>query len=197
MSDADASGPPPMSYQDLRRMVECAGSYRGEEAWIVIKKGKWHVKTSRPDPGKWDAVIPFQNPAAIRPVVKFAEIGVGGGRNVNLLKLKKKTGDLLTEEGPADAVFWSAAAVEKFLVPYYASVYGNQAIDVLQKLIDLLGTRQREANGPEVFAVAHMPKSEYVQVDEHSLAVLMVDPGANSEPYAVPLSQFSPMPPNE
>jgi hypothetical protein len=51
----------------------------------------------------------------------------------------------------ADAVFWSVAAVEKFLVPYYASF--KRTGDAAQKLLD-------EFAKADVVAILHLPNSE-------------------------------------
>jgi hypothetical protein len=71
-------------------------------------------------------------------------------------------------------VFWSASAVEKFLVPYYASVYGDTAPDVVDRLVNIFvpkGSPELGDNGDVPvedvvaddtnFAVIHLPSSEY------------------------------------
>jgi hypothetical protein len=54
----------------------------------------------------------------------------------------------------ADAVLWSLPAVEKFLVPYYASFM--ELKDVMANI------RDRFANNADVLAYIHMPNSEVV-----------------------------------
>jgi hypothetical protein len=186
MSNQSASDPKSLNYQQLRKMVECAASYRDVPAYIVVADGVWTVHTERPTVPEGGALIICESPGkpkgadAPEDTVKFARIGLDPhghdpDKTADLLNLplKEKGGGEVM--GPADAVFWSAAAVEKFLVPYYASVYGDQAPKHLTGLINLLGavrvddtsvplTEARGANDPVVFAIAHMPKSEYVQV---------------------------------
>jgi hypothetical protein len=77
--------------------------------------------------------------------------------------------------GPADAVFWSESAVEKFVIPYYASVYGNQAARAVGDILEAFhgdrgdgGGRGSKLTDPDVqtYAMAHIPKSEYVMLDD-------------------------------
>jgi hypothetical protein len=76
--------------------------------------------------------------------------------------------------GAADAVFWSESAVEKFLLPYYASVYGNQAAKAVSDIL-LAFHGDRGLGGPSAragaddeltYAMAHIPKSEYVMLSD-------------------------------
>lgn len=61
----------------------------------------------------------------------------------------------------ADALFWSAAAVDKFLLPYYASFVD---LDVLQKHV------VEAFQDPGVLAIVHLPDSETVIIDDVSIA---------------------------
>ena len=164
-----------LNYQELRMMVEAAASYRDQEVYLVVDDKGWSVETKRPDAPEGKAVIPCKSPGrpTARPSVGYARIGIDPtdpDKAANLLQL----GD---PSGPADAVFWTPAAVEKFLVPYYASVYGDRAPKKLTGLIDILGAvRDPSDDVGEAFAVAHMPKSEYVQVDGSGLGVLVRKP---------------------
>jgi hypothetical protein len=165
-----------LNYQELRMMVEAAASYRDQEVYLVVDDQGWSVQTQRPDAPEGKAVIPCKSPGrpTARPSVGYARIGIDPDhpdKAVNLLELEPG----ITNSG-ADAVFWTPAAVEKFLVPYYASVYGDRSPNKLTRLIDILGAaRDSSANAGEAFAVAHMPKSEYVQV-EGGLGVLVRKP---------------------
>jgi hypothetical protein len=74
-----------------------------------------------------------------------------------------------------DAVFWSEAAVEKFLFPYYASKYQWLAAHVLATLSRIFygyvpgGTEEVSARSEEEipFAIGHIPRSDYVELEEH------------------------------
>lgn len=188
--------PRTMTYQDLRRMTECAASYRGHKVWIVIDETGWRIEQSEPATAPGTSVIPYDNgvgkkPAKKNPRVESAKIRAQGMKKaVNLLDLKDKDGNDL---GPADAIFWTASAVEKFVVPYYASVYADEAPGKLEKIISVLDNVNEpsgsgagdQAAGP--FALAHMPKSEYVQV-EGAFAVLVSSPDGGH--VTVPITEY-------
>jgi hypothetical protein len=172
------AAPMTMSYQDLRKMAEAAASLRGEEFWMVIGPEGWEARTTEPEPGPDHVAIRCRNePTAVRPEVTRAELGTAAVENADLLRLKVDG-----REERADAVFWSAAAVEKFLVPYYASVYGNQAAPEIAKLVQVLdsppvggGGGDAAGTSPDAFALAHIPRSEYVVVSG-GIAVLAAGP---------------------
>jgi hypothetical protein len=202
MSERSALVAKTLNYQQLRQMVESAASYRDETVYIVVDDEGWRVETMMPVVKPGAAVIPCESPGATtgRPPVLLAKIGTNEEKPANLLDLKDRTGKAL---GPADAVFWTPAAVEKFVVPYYASVYGDQAPKKLTDLIGILGVVRPDddvvplaplsrpdslplapLSPPDSppFAVAHMPKSEYVQVDggtDGGMVVLAADAEGN------------------
>jgi hypothetical protein len=177
---ADTAGPRILTYQELRRAAEAAASFRNQEVYLVVDDQGWSIREERPDDPEGKAVIPIRSPGkepAAPPPVQVAQIGVDRTKPpADLLNLKDPQGKPL---GPADAVFWTSAAVEKFLVPYYASVYGDQSPKKLTDLINILGTVRDPSPGPnagDAFAVAHMPKSEYVQIADTGVAVLVHRP---------------------
>jgi hypothetical protein len=214
-----------LDYQALRAMAECASSVRGKKFWLVVHELGWTMVHEEPEPGPYTVVIECENPAvtnvarvdvallgtgmlagagepdaaALQSVLAPGSTGDGANRPrvVNLLDLynqKSKGG----EPTAADAVFWSESAVEKFLVPYYASVAGDQAEAAVGKLLNVFN-RGRQAgdgtvrNDEQPFAIAHIPKSEYVTVDGEQPAatgfhVLAVSPAAGVS--ATPLEQF-------
>jgi len=70
-----------------------------------------------------------------------------------------------------DAIFWSEAAVEKFVFPYYASKSLWSAAWVLQNLATLWygfvpGAPAVASTEPIPFAIAHLPGSDYVGLTE-------------------------------
>src|SRR5688572_25015400 len=124
-----------LNYQELRMMVEAAASYRDQEVYLVVDDQGWSVQTKRPDAPEGKAVIPCKSPGppTARPSVGYARVGIDPAdpdKAANLLQLKP--GD---PNSRADSVFWTPAAVEKFLVPYYASVYGDWSPKKLTGLI--------------------------------------------------------------
>ena len=130
-----------------------------------------------------------------REPLTFAEIGVG-------TQSPPSTIDLL---GKYDAVFWSEAAVEKFVIPYYASKSLWMAGHVISVLCAKWYGRvpgEPESTDPPMdgipFAVAHIPNSDYVTLPDEELTggslgddlvLLSVDP-TTGKINEVPLSQY-------
>lgn len=213
MTETEARKPRPkpaakaMTYQDLRKMAECASSYRGLPVWMVIDEKGWHVALQEPtaEEREGKTVIECMNPeSSPRPMVTYAMIGAGSPDErverpmVNLLDLENVGDRVGVPVVQADAVFWSESAVEKFVVPYYASVYGNLADREVSDILDVLDDIRKgvQAEGEDqAFGLAHMPKSEYVQVGGteptlagHTMSVLVRR--ANGEHVAMPVSGY-------
>lgn len=212
MAETEKPKPAPrtMTYQDLRKMAECASSYRGLPVWMVIDDEGWHVALREPTGKEREGktVIACMNPeSSPRPMVTFAMIGAGtpgareeGAAMVNLLDLENVGDRVGVPVTQADAVFWSESAVEKFVVPYYASVYGNRADKEISEILDVLDDMRKGAQGAwtgedQAFGLAHMPKSEYVQVGGteptfagHTMSVLVRR--ADGEHAAMPVSRY-------
>jgi hypothetical protein len=165
---------PALTFDILREIAESASGMRDQELWFVVT-GSPATYTWSPrcvHAGDDTEVIHVAVAAVPDPVstVDCAQIGVPGGKPVDLLGITIKP--IAPHPGgtyAADAVFWSVSAVEKFLVPYYASVYGDQGPKMAQAVLDVLlrgaesagdGVRGEENETP--FAVAHLPSSEYV-----------------------------------
>jgi len=131
-----------------------------------------------------------------RPPLDLAQIQAEGvERPIDLLHLPGGLGE-------ADAVFWSESAVEKFLIPYYASVYGNQATRAVGDILEAFHGDRGDgsasfATDPNAltYAMAHLPKSEYVMLSDvndmgMSLAVIYKDPDDPGEVRALRLPDF-------
>jgi hypothetical protein len=105
-------------------------------------------------PGNTVAEVDTSDVTPNREPLTFAEIQVAAGK-VNLL-------------GKYDAVFWSEAAVEKFVIPYYASKSLWMAGYVLTVLSEKWygqvpgEAQQRDPMAEIPFALAHLPSSDYV-----------------------------------
>ncbi|HET6763657.1 MAG TPA: hypothetical protein VFH27_08290, partial [Longimicrobiaceae bacterium] len=140
-----------------------------------------------PPPLEMPVVVPAftEDVLPAKPPLDFAAIrALGVAERIDLL-------DLPGGLGAADAVFWSESAVEKFLIPYYASVYGNQAALAVGDILEAFhgdrgdggthgGPRLTDPDGL-TYAMAHLPKSEYVILSDSdnvgmSLAVIYEDP---------------------
>lgn len=165
----------------LRLIAEAASGNRGEPVYFVVLPDGTIAESKNPDVPESEKglVIPAHTADRVpgKPPLTVATIEAEGAPEpVNLL-------DLPNGLGRADSVFWSESAVEKFLVPYYASVYGNQAAEAVADLLDaFIGDRRRSGSGGEaeggrawgtvedveVYAMAHIPKSEYVLLGSQS-----------------------------
>lgn len=167
---------PTLHFEILRRIAETASGRRYQDTWYMVTEnepGKFKISTLISDPGEVsDAVVihcaAWRQPQG--PQVTEAWI-VSGDHRVDLLSVNVPAHDgYPAREGvAADAVFWSASAVEKFLVPYYASVCGDDAPAVVEKLVSIfVPPDSPERHGPNraaavtSFAVIHLPSSEYV-----------------------------------
>lgn len=178
----------------MREATEYAASLRrtgGDPEFVVLamQPGKAdYTITVQPMPPAEDGgevVIPCNTPAVQprRPRVQDVEITVEmpDGHRVHLAS---------TSLAQFDAVFWSEAAVEKFLFPYYASKYQWAAAKVLECISQVFygylpgffnpdppapgvtvtlddGTQEREIP----FAMAHLPRSDYVPVEDSGVGL--------------------------
>ena len=183
--DVQNDEPPPstqpvLDSKQLRKIAEAVSGYRGTpQYWLVLTQnadGTLSHEVHDRDPGPLSnaVVLPCQTPKeADRPQVVSATIRAAGGPEVNLLDL-----ELEDDEGDtvyrADAVFWGESSVEKFVVPYYASVYGADAGEAVTELLDAYNgvaaagaeTRDGEPNSVEAYGLVHIPRSEYIELDD-------------------------------
>ena len=153
-----------MNFELLRKVAETASGMRNEDLWFIVKDDTFTwVKV---DPGKVPgaSVIHVAKVDDPMPLVTAAFISDAAGPGINLMEVVVPAiGAYPGGVYPADAVFWSISAVEKFLLPYYASVYGDQAPEAVSRVLDIL----RPPIGapvldPTPYAIAHLPDSEYV-----------------------------------
>jgi hypothetical protein len=165
---------PILDYRDLRRLAEYASGVRecDEPVWLAAFGNGVIQRIDDPAayPRSTDALVVATRVGAGRgncDTTRFARIGnePGEKKSVDLLKIYYRG-----EPTAADSVFWSQSAVEKFMVPYYASVYAGEAADKIKAILGLLGSPQQirlpsgeiEDTPYEVFALIHLPQSEYV-----------------------------------
>jgi hypothetical protein len=160
---------PTLNAVAIRRLADRVASWRGSTpngdpmyAVAVTQGGPYELGfTSAPGPNALFEVD-TDYVAAGRPCVTAVNIQADGMSTLaSLLQY--------------DAVFWSEAAVEKFVIPYYASKNLWLAGYVLQKLSKAwygrLPTPSNSGDRPDVsdsdpvpFAMAHLPGSDYVGV---------------------------------
>jgi len=177
-----AATPPVLDSMQLRKIAEAVSGYRGTPRyWLVLTTGadgSLAYEIAPEDPGyRRDAVvIPCQTPKeARRPPVVSASICAAGAPEVDLLNLQLEDdeGDVVYR---ADAVFWGESSVEKFVVPYYASVYGAEAGEKVTELLDAYNgvtsavgqarAGEGEPNVTEAYGLVHIPRSEYIELDD-------------------------------
>ena len=166
----------PSSYLTLdsiaaRAVAEYASSLRGpseEPSFIVTHRLHGHTRMGvKQDPaasGPLQVVTPVATPFVqpARPPVEAVSMRAQGmDESVSLDEY--------------DAVFWSEAAVEKFLFPYYASKGQWEAAHVLSALSRAFygfvpgekGGAAADADPTTIpFAVGHLPRSDYATIDE-------------------------------
>lgn len=150
------------NYQKLRAMAEWAASLRKEPAYFLFRSGENGFRAPQktlPEVGPGDIVVPAFTPPvpANRPVLHGVWLNHDESGSNNLA-------------GEGDALFWSTAAVEQFLFPYYASKGGLRA---LPDLVDIHNTWTMGAEDG-VNALIHLPSSMWTDVT--STLVTRVDP---------------------
>ncbi len=177
-----ATTQPVLDSRQLRKIAEAVSGFRSEKQyWIVLTQGEdgeldYAVEATEPAPRADAVILPCRTPKeADRPHVVSATIRAQEGPEVNLLDL---TVDGDPDDGlhTADAVFWGESSIEKFAVPYYASVYGSEAGEAVTALLDSYngaaasraGAAGAEPNAVEAYALVHMPRSEYIELDGSS-----------------------------
>jgi hypothetical protein len=182
---------PKIGFQLLREIAECASGMRSHDLYFVVDAADPNRFTVVQDPTapvkETSDTVVIHVSRSDDPATRVTTAIIGDGADlINLLDLTVGTDD--PHQGgtfPADAVFWSVSAVEKFLVPYYASVYGDQAGTYVASLLAVLLPPRDVTDGDALedtaFAIAHLPSSEYTKL------MLEDQPGQAFVPHAVAL----------
>jgi hypothetical protein len=157
---------PNVTFEILRLIAESASGMRDQHTWFIIEETStgtgytWQHKRVEEDN---DTVVIYCAPVmdAVSSV-DHATIGVGSN-TVDLMCVPVQASAPHLDSGvfEADAVFWSISAVEKFLVPYYASVYGDQGPAYAQSVMDAMLHPDADT-AEQTYALVHLPSSEYV-----------------------------------
>ena len=159
----------------LRKMAEAASGARGDgsrkEVYLVYDPGA----TGKFEPYRNKVRVTEDDPTGtISPkavVIKVASCSQNPKPTPPdraMIAREKRVVDLLAVEvAPertvmADSVFWTESAVEKFVVPYYASLHGPLAAKRLTEVLSVLHEPKAGA-AAENFALIHLPTSEYVE----------------------------------
>lgn len=155
------------SYLELRVMAEWSSFLRGAPAWFLFDA----MRTPDPEQPYRSFVRHLEPPAetAGRIVIPaFTEPLVPGRPTPSSVVVRAQgatEGHELIQY--ADAIFWSTGSVEHLLMPYYASVYGGQALHEIQMMYDAWW-HNRLATGSEtlVYALIHLPNSDWATTHE-------------------------------
>lgn len=151
----------------LRRLAEMADGGRDETFYIAVDAERRMVALREPpEPGKYKLVVPVHTPAAVRERrgIRKLTATLDDGRVV----------EIFPEAGAErpDSMFWTESSVEKFLLPYYAKVHSaaSRVGDEVQKVKDVFNGKIRPYGVPtetpvEVFALVHLPRSEYTATE--------------------------------
>lgn len=164
---------PKITWRQLRQMAESAHGLQEKRLGIRPDASGRYIVEVFNESNSND--YKFELDAIPNPKQGTLEVKLPGIKTDNLPT--KPTNDDFTSI--ADAVFWSMAAVEKFLVPYYSSVI---ELDRVMKEV-----RERFAN-QNVLAFIHLPNSEIIDdagmlKSFNLFAVQPADPGDGDEPY--------------
>ena len=178
-----------ISFEQLRAIAEAASGARDTHTWFVRhgsndpeRRGRIDAFTQEPQEGKdylpGALVIPvWQDPGIVPPppatAPTWGRLGFSAAESLDLMDVLRR---IAPDRGKvaADSVFWTESAVEKFVVPYYASVSGPDAAGAVRRVLDVLhrksprrapDDRSREPLDGEAFALVHIPTSEYFQGD--------------------------------
>jgi hypothetical protein len=149
-----------------RRIAEAADGHRGGDHWVVFstveeaptekgRKKKHYVRGFTDRTAAEKAAGSSGHRQAIGP---FLTESWAKYRDRQITKIevtsKKRKGRPYTDNlnlQEADALFWSESVIDKVLIPYYVQIHGWE-----------YGQEITEAfNDPEVFALTHLPGSEY------------------------------------
>ena len=157
MAQDPSQTPRPISAALARRLAAAASGFpNGQTIWFIARhepdaNGSYQVSApiasdTRPaDPGDpaFGVFGPYQTPVPGHPAKRADVVRV-------VLHLSNGASIELPADS-ADCVFWTAASIEKFAVPYYAAL-GN---------LELAVRIRDEFNRADVVAMDHGPNTEY------------------------------------
>lgn len=127
---SDAQTSPPPAYRALRMAAEWASAVRDQQLNFAYHAGTGHMVLD--DSGTRPTLPVFTRSFTSRPLVKEVEFSVPAGYPAS--DISSPTLPLPGDQ--VSALFWSESAVEKFLVPFYASVAADDAPRFLDRLFD-------------------------------------------------------------
>ncbi len=140
----------------LRRMAEYASEFRAVPLYILfdVNRGTYDRHFRLPEELDGQVVIPAFTPRTRtgRPVPARVLLCGTDGQEAELFP------------GDGDAAFWGNGAVEHMFSPYYVSTYGRVALKELTRITDTWwgeGDDVLLLGGAEVYALVHLPKSDW------------------------------------
>jgi hypothetical protein len=119
--------PPPPTYRALRMAAEWASAVRNQQLAFTYDTDTGHMVLD--GPGAAGTLPVFTTSFTSRPTVTALEFSVPGTAGGDPPPLRVPVDE-------ASALFWSESAVEKFLVPYLASIAADDAPRFLGRLFD-------------------------------------------------------------
>ncbi len=130
-----------MTANDLRKLAEAVDGIRDVPAYVVWGKDGPTVTKERPEHGE----------PIFECMTKNTEPGRAKFRSITLdPAVVKADGKPMTDiAAQFDAMFWTEAAVEKFVLPYYMRMEAPEEVSRIRKAF----------NHESVFATTHMPDS--------------------------------------
>jgi hypothetical protein len=171
---------PTLNSTHLRQMAEMADGMRGMPYLAANAEQIWMAVAPSEDPDVLSIPVDVPDTVKRRRTITQITVTLDDGREVALFP---QTGHV------PDAIFWTESAVQKFLVPYYAAKHASdRRVDrVIRTLLDVFNGKKKkeEPHAPapagaaaagedpvvEVFAMAHLPKSEYTGETDPALAL--------------------------
>jgi hypothetical protein len=143
---------PQFTAQMLRIIAEAADGLRNEVVWFVVNTENLKIvaaESSRVKAERKKTELGADTHEILGPC-QTKDKRTGRRKIEVLMRKKDSTEDPKHPDSDLDGLFWSEAAVEKFVLPYYISIYGIEGVEALWDMFD----------HDDVAALGHLPKSE-------------------------------------
>lgn len=149
---------------ELRKAAEYADGYRGQEVFLVYRPDvipgddrRGVIAVLQPD--KNDRMLctlqtPFVAPNSSMNLTPIDYVEARSGNVVWTNLAQRATNPADSQTWNFDALFWSEAAIEKFLVPYYARFFSRAEMDLLHQAY----------TDPEAYALGHRIPTIYTPI---------------------------------
>lgn len=140
---------PKLSADDLRKIAESVDGIRDKPAYVFWTESGPQVTSERPSDE--DLILECETQNDVRPRPKFRSIALDPPM---LAKKDAVPGDpgkpVRNAAVEFDALCWSEAAVDKFILPYYIRLNTPEYVGRILKAF----------NHPDAYAIAHVPLSD-------------------------------------